>query len=159
MYFKSRWSDYVKATRLEGTDRVIHLLECCDEQLHKDLTRNAGGTLTEMDGEEVLKAINTLAMKEENTKVARVVLHTMRQERDEPIRAFGARLRGQASVRKFTQRYPSWKTSVDYTEAMIKDVLCRGLEDNYIQVDLLGDRNHEMMLEQVLKFIEAKEAG
>ena len=42
---------------------------------------------------------------------------------------------------------------------MIKVVLCRGLEDNDIQVDLLGDRNQEMTLEQVLKFIEAKKAG
>ena len=48
LYFKSRWGDYVKATKLEGTDRVIQLLECCDEQLRKDLTRNAGGTLTRM---------------------------------------------------------------------------------------------------------------
>ena len=40
-YFKLRWSDYVKATRLEGADKVIQLLECCDDQLRKDLTRNA----------------------------------------------------------------------------------------------------------------------
>ena len=26
-YFRSRWGDYVKATRLEGTDKVIQLLE------------------------------------------------------------------------------------------------------------------------------------
>ena len=41
-YFKSRWSDYVKATKLDGTNKVIQLLECCDEQLCKDLTRNTG---------------------------------------------------------------------------------------------------------------------
>jgi len=52
-YFKSRWSDYVKATKLDGTDKILLLLECCDEQLHKDLTRNAGGTLTEKTEEEV----------------------------------------------------------------------------------------------------------
>lgn len=33
-YFRSRWSDYVKVTRLEGTNKIIHLLECCDNQLH-----------------------------------------------------------------------------------------------------------------------------
>ena len=31
---------------------------------------------------------------------------------------------------------------------MIKDVLCRGLEDSEIQIDLLGDKNQDMM-EQV----------
>ena len=158
-YFKSRWGDYVRATKLEGTDRVIQLLECCDDQLCKDLTRNAGGTLIEMTEEQVFEAIKTLAIREENTMVARVALHNMRQDRDEPVRAFGARLRGQASVCKFTQQCPSCETSVDYTEAMVKDVLCRGLEDGEIQMDLLGDKNQDMTLEQVLRFVEAKEAG
>lgn len=40
MYFQSRWGDYVRATKLvAGPDRVIQLLECCDEQLRRDLTR------------------------------------------------------------------------------------------------------------------------
>ena len=38
-YFQSRWGDYVKATKVTGTDKVVQLLECCDEQLRKDLTR------------------------------------------------------------------------------------------------------------------------
>ena len=159
LYFKSRWGDYVKATKLEGTDRVIQLLECCDEQLRKDLTRNAGGTLTGMTEDQVFKAMETLAIREENTMVARVSLHNMRQDRDEPVRAFGARLRGQASVCKFTQKCLNCDANVDYTEAMVKDVLCRGLEDSEIQMDLLGDKNQDMTLEQVLKFVEAKEAG
>ena len=32
-YFKSRWSDYVDATKITGRDKVVQLLECCDEQL------------------------------------------------------------------------------------------------------------------------------
>ena len=137
-YFKSRC---VKATRLEGTDRIIQLLECCDDQLRKDLTRNAGGTLTEMTEEEVFTAMRRLTIREENTMVARVTLHNMRQDRDEPIRAYGARLRGQASVCKFTQQCAGCGANADYTEAMVKDVLCRGLEDTEIQMDLLGDKN------------------
>ena len=112
-----------------------------------------------MTEEQVLGAMKTLAIREENTMVARVTLHNMRQDRDEPVRAFGARLRGQASVCRFTQECPSCEADVDYTEAMIKDVLCRGLEDSEIQMDLLGDKNQDMMLEQVLGFVEAKEAG
>jgi len=101
-YFKSRWRDYVKATKLNGTDKIIQLLECCDEQLRKDLTRNARGTLTEKTKEEVFIAMRSLAVQEENTIVARVALHNMKQDRDEPVSAYGARLRGQASVCKFT---------------------------------------------------------
>ena len=91
--------------------------------------------------------------------VARVALHNMRQDRDEPIRAFRARLRGQASVCKFTQQCTRCEANVDYTEAMIKDILCRGLGDTKIQMDLLGDKNQDMTLKQALRFVEAKEAG
>ena len=97
-YFRSRWSDYVKATKLLGTDKIIQLLECCDDQLRKDLTRNAGGTLTGKTEDEVLAAIKTLAVREENVMVARVMLHNMKQDRGEPIRAYGATLWGQAST-------------------------------------------------------------
>ena len=65
-YFITRWQDYAEATRVEGKDKVIQLLECCDEQLRKDLTRNAGGSLTNKPVEEVLQAIKKLAVREEN---------------------------------------------------------------------------------------------
>ena len=42
---------------------------------------------------------------------------------------------------------------------MVKDFLCKGLEDSEILMDLLGDENQDMTLEQTLRFVEAKEAG
>jgi cytochrome c oxidase assembly factor 6 len=56
-YFQSRWSHYVDATKIKGRDRVVQLLECCDEQLQKDLTRLAGGSLTNKSEEEVMAEI------------------------------------------------------------------------------------------------------
>ena len=82
--------------------------------------------------------------------VARVTLHNMKQDRGEPIRAYGARLRGQAGVCKFTQQCDNCNADVDYTEAILRDVLCQGLEDSEIQLDLLGDKNQDMTLEQIL---------
>ena len=46
-----------------------------------------------------------------------------------------------------------------YTEAILRDVLYWGLEDSEIQLDLLGDKNQDMSLEQVLRVVEAKEVG
>ena len=54
----------MKATKLAGTDKVIQLLECCDDQLRKDLTRNAGGTLTGKMEDEVLAAMKILEVRE-----------------------------------------------------------------------------------------------
>ena len=159
IYFQSRWGDYTKATKLVGPDRVLQLLECCDEQLRRDLTRNAGGTLAGETEEDVLAAIKALAVREENVMVARVALHHMKQDRDEPIRAFAARLKGQASVCKYVKTCPGCDRQVTYTEAILTDVLCRGIADAEIQRDLLGDTNQAMTLEQAIKFVEAKESG
>ena len=61
-YFQSRWSEYKAATKLQGNDIVIQLLECCDEQLRKDQTRNAGGSLSGKPEATVMAAIKSLAL-------------------------------------------------------------------------------------------------
>ena len=117
------------------------------------------GTLAGETEEDVLAAIKALAVREENVMVARVALHHMKQDRDEPIRAFAARLKGQASVCKYVKTCPGCDRQVTYTEAILTDVLCRGIADAEIQRDLLGDTNQAMTLEQAIKFVEAKESG
>ena len=91
--------------------------------------------------------------------VARVQLSDMKQDRDEAIRNSGARLRGQASVCKFTTACPSCNTAVNYSDNILRDILIKGLADNEIQLDLLGDKNQDMSLEEVFQFVEAKKAG
>ena len=83
----------------------------------------------------------------------------MRQDRDEPVRNFGARLRGQAGVCKYIIPCPSCTADVNYTDDILRDVVTRNISDSEVQLDLLGDSNQNMTLEEVLKFIEAKEAG
>ena len=158
-YFLSRWSDYTAATKISGKDLIIQLLQRCDEPLRKDLTRNSSGPLTSKTESEVLQQIRTLAVREENTMVARAGLHSMRQDRDEPIRAFGARLKGQAAICKFVTPCQNCGTVVNYTDHIIRDCLARGISDPEIQLDLLGDANQDMILEEALRFIEAKESG
>ena len=158
-YFTSRWDDYVDATKVTGKDKVVQLLECCDEDLRKDLTRNAGGSLTSQSEENVLAAIKRLAVREENSMVARVHLHNMQQDRDETIRSFGARIRGQANICKFNIKCPSCANDVNYTDAILRDVLTCGMSDHEIQLDILSDVNQDMALEEAFKFIEANKAG
>jgi len=91
--------------------------------------------------------------------VDRVTLHNMHQDRDETVRSFGARLCGQAGICKFLIKCPSCDAEVNYTEAIMRDVLTRGIADPEIQLDLLGDKKQDMTLEDVFQFIEAKESG
>ncbi|ESO87468.1 hypothetical protein LOTGIDRAFT_166622 [Lottia gigantea] len=89
--------------------------------------------------------------------VARVTVHNMRQDRDEPVRSFGPR--GQAGVCKFVIQCTNCDTAVNYTDEILRDALTRGIADHDIQLDILGDKNQNMTLEEVFKFVEAQEAG
>ena len=91
--------------------------------------------------------------------VARSTLNNMTQGREETVRSFGARLRGQVGVCKFVLKCNNCDTNVNYADVILRDVLTRGLYDSEIQLELLGDQNQNMTLEQVFKFVEAKEAG
>ncbi|KAK7489551.1 hypothetical protein BaRGS_00019185 [Batillaria attramentaria] len=78
-----------------------------------------------------------------------------------PVRAFAARLRGQAGVCNIRVKCPSLDchAEVDYSNIMILDVLIRGLEDEEIRLDILGESRQDMSLEDTLRYVEAKESG
>ena len=157
-YFRTRWKEYVEATGVAGKDLVIQLLECCDEDLRKDLTRTCG-SLTNKDETTVLLSIEKLAVRVENIMVARVALHDMSQDRDEPVRSFCARLRGQAKVCKFEAECTACNILVDYTNHIVRDCVIRGITDDDIRLDVLGNENQDMKLEDLVAYIESKEAG
>lgn len=90
--------------------------------------------------------------------VARATLHNMRRDRDEQVRNFTAKHRGQAGVCKFVITCPNCYHEVNYTDTIVRDVLARGIAHPDIQLDLLGDKNKNMTLEEVTQFVEAKEA-
>ena len=115
-YFVSRWDEYRKGTRLVGEDVVT---QCCDEELRKDLTRADGGSLTSKPENEVVSAIRMLAVRKENTMVARAALYSMWQDHDEAIRLFSARIKGQAGVCKYIMKCPSCSTDVNYTDTIL----------------------------------------
>ena len=99
---------------------MIQLQEFCDDELRRDLTRSAGGSLTMKDEITVLEAIQKLAVRVENIMVSRVVLHDMYQDRDEPVRIYSARLRGQANVCKFTRECTDCSKNVGYTHHIVR---------------------------------------
>ena len=96
----------------------------------------------------------------QNAMVRRMTLLTMTQDREEGVRSFAARLRGQAKVCKFSKNCSHNQfEAVNYTDDMVRDALIRGLGDSDIQQDVLGHNDQNMTLEDTIKFIEAKEAG
>ena len=158
-YFTSRWSDYKAATKLNGPDATMQLLECCDETFMKDLTRTNGGSLRGKSETDVLEAIHSLTVRIENIMVSRVELMNSRQDRHEPIRTIAARLQGQAGVCDFLVECSNCTEKVSYKDQMICDTLVRGLADSDIQLEIISKQNQDMTLEEAIRFIEAKESG
>ena len=158
-YFKTRWNEYVQSTKIVGKELTIQLLECCDEDLRKNMTRLAGGSLIDKDEMYVLSAIQKLAVRVQNVMVARVQLHDMKQDREEPVRNFCARISGQANICNYKVTCPGCDSGVDYTNHIVRDCVIRGISDDDIRLDVLGNQNQDMELETLLSFIESKESG
>ena len=156
-YFQRR--TYREATKLKGNDAQTQLLACCDTDLRRDLYR-MDRDIECKDIDTIMDKIKSLCVRKENIMVARLTLHNLHQDRDEGVRNFAARLRGQAEVCKFTAKCtcnPS--TDVSFMDQMIRDVLIRGLNDLDIQQEVLGHENQDLELEQTISLIEAKESG
>lgn len=86
-----------------------------DDNLRKDVIRNAGGTLSEKTIDKVMAGVNKLAVRTENSMIFKIELHNMHQDRDELVRNFVARLRGEANICSFLLPCPSHETNVVYT--------------------------------------------
>ena len=91
-----------------------------------------------------------MAVREENTMVAKVALHKMRQDHDELIRSFSARVRGQAGVCKYLMNCIC-SQEIRYSQHIVRDVVVRGLVDSKI------DSNQNITLEEVFQFFEKKD--
>ena len=158
-YFITRWDAYKTATRIADHDATLQLLECCEDSLREDLHRSHSNIAmaSEIDA---LAAIKTLVVKAENARVSRTTLWTLIQDREEGVRSFAARLRGQAKVFKFSKNCSHNPfEAVNYTDDLVRDSLIRGLGDSDSQQDILGHNDQDMTLEDKIKFIYAKEAG
>ena len=139
-YFLQSWTDYKTTTSLSGTDIIFQLLESCDEDLRKDLARTYG-SLSSKSVTSVLEFTQCLAVKKLNIMVAKHDFHLMLRERDESIRNYTARLRGQAKICNFQVKCNKCKDNVDYSSIEIRDVLVSGLADPDIRENIFSEKD------------------
>ena len=167
LYFEQRSREYKNATRITGLDLTYQLLDCCNpDGLRKNLVRMHRDSLTSCKENELLTHIRKLAVRTENAMVARDVLSKMRQDRDEPVRAFSARLRGQARVCQFVAKCQCPHcldhdvcVGTDYSDIVVRDQLVLGCADHDLKLDYLTEKGPSASLDEVMAFVEGKESG
>ncbi len=78
------------------------------------------------------------AVREESTLLELYCKHKMCQDRDETIRSFGARIRGQADICKYVTKCPGCDANVNYTQQIMRDVVTKGIADQDISDGSIG---------------------
>ena len=106
---------------------------------------------------QLLTAMRSLAVIPVATCVLRTDLLQLRQERDEAIRAFAARVRGKAETCTFAAQCECGK-SVNYTGNAIRDVLLNSLADSDIRREVLGTKDIiTKPINDIVALVEGKE--
>lgn len=162
-YFKWSYDMYTRHANITEDEKPTELLACCDVVLRRNLFR-ANHKIGEATEEEILQAIQTLAVKSESLIVSQVNHFKMYQARDEPIQIYSAGVKGKASTCDYTTEALcecGKKTTVNYGDKVTRQIIIANMADSEIQKDLLGELNNRksMSVEQVVNFIAARENG
>ena len=158
-YFVSRWARYKRLSDIQADVVGAHLLECCDEDLLLDLHRSNGDKLDTMNEADLIAEIKKLAVRGESQLISRVNLRSMCQDHNEDIRHYAARVKGQAGLCNYSIKCTSCDAEVSYAEEEIRDQLCTGISDPEIQKEVLAQRQRHTTTEDLIGFIEDREAG
>ena len=121
--------------------------------------RDALASCSERD---LLANIEKLEVRAENAMVARDVLSKMRQDRDEPVRVYSARLKGQARVCQFVIKCQCLSCPTHALGQITAKLWCQvimGCADHDIKLDCLIEKGPSTPLEEVDAFVEGKESG
>ena len=156
-----KWQVYKRTTGItELQDIRDQLTICCSEELYRDLHRSLGSSLQTKTEAELIKEMKKLAVPHHSNLVNIVNLRSITQERDERIRSYVARIRGQASICELT--VPCTRVGCDervsYADHEILNTLVKGLYDTETKEEVLS-KEPQMDLNATILFIEARESG
>ena len=156
--FKVQWEQYVRASN--ETDQVKlrdQLLQCPDTDLKKAVHRALGVKVTTINVADLLKEMETLAVIKQSNHVNILAMIKSKQERDEPVRQFAARLRGLAAVCDLAAVCTCGQP-VSMVNKWVLMTLINGLYDGDTQQAVLS-KVEELNLEDTIIFVEAREVG
>ena len=134
------------------------LFSCPDENLRTALHRSHGVKLSTITVEDLLEEIKKLAVVRQSNNVNTLAL-TAKQERDEPVRQFAARLRGFAAVCELSVTCACMPpTKASEADKWVGLSLIGGLNDEETKQEVLS-KVEELPLDETIAFLKARETG
>ena len=160
-YFQDEWTSYKRSCGItDETETRDQLRAACNEDLRRNLFNCLGSKLKTLTEQQMMDEIKKLAVLAQNNLVKMVQFFALSQDREEPIRAFFARLKAGASACELSVQCTAVACTekVSYADKMILHALVRGIVDEEIRENVLA-KSEELGLEETVKFVEAKETG
>ena len=122
--FVRRWNIFCDGSDFDDAAAPSQLFQCASSALG-DAVLKSNPDITSRPIDEALSSLRSLAIVPVAIGVLRAELMCLKQERDEPFRAFAARVRGKAETCAYTIMCTCGVTN-SYTDDIIKDVLMAG---------------------------------
>ena len=98
-------------------------------------------------------SIKKLAVKVESKLLHRIKMGQATQAPETSVNNYLAKLRGMARQCHYEVQCSSCNAQTDYSEEVIRDQLVRGLYDQDIVADLIGDEKTDRTLLETVEFI------
>ena len=156
--FVRRWNVFKSGSGLDDESAASQLFQCAEPALGDAILKTDAEAATKLLSN-LLAAMRSLAVIPIATGVLRADLLHMHQERDEPFRAFAARVRGKAETCEFKATC-SCGNDVNYTDHAIRDVLLSGISVIDIRREILGTQGVlQKSINDVIALVESKEMG
>ena len=160
MAFERRWKTFRIGSQISEDAAPTQLFQCATETLG-DLLLRSDPDLSARPVQDVLQAMRLMAVIPVARGVVRAELMQLTQSNDEPIRTFGARVRGKAETCGFTTTAKcqcGLVMNADYTEEAIQDVLLAGICDMDIRREALSmPEIHKKSVNDIISLIEGRE--
>ena len=161
-FTKIQWDNYIKQSAVSESVKLMQLQAACDDNLRQRVfdTGTYSSLTTEAQFLEKMKELSVIVV---HKSIHLMNLWKMRQESDEPIRAFAARATSTADMCNMIVKCssPTCDTDVCYRDHVVHQIIIHGMRNNDIRVRVLSRNTSGELttLDKLVDYIAAEEAG
>ena len=159
-FFIHEWQRYRRQTAVQGQILLDELWSCMSEEL-RQLAFAEGGSDQLKSEIDMLKAIKKLAVVTLHSSVHVIALHELRQQSDENVQTFAARVKGISASCGLNKECPGCKINVSFSEETCYHVVLSGLNDQSMKERALTQAMMETItdLNSLITWCTADEGG